>query len=63
LRYRDAEEMMSALLAFQFSQRDPHEERIRQNAASVMTIIGLLVAMGIVTFLIWNIVWFLLHSN
>jgi serine/threonine protein kinase len=63
LRYHDAEEMMSALLAFQFSQRDPHEERIRQNAASVMTIIGLLVAMGIVTFLIWNIVWFLLHSN
>ena len=63
LRYRDAEEMMSALLAFQFSQRDPHAERLRQNAVSVMTIFGLLVAMGVITFLIWKIAWFLLHSN
>ena len=63
LRYRDAEEMMSALLAFQFTRRDPHVERLRQEATSLITIIGLLVAMGVITFLIWKIVWYLLHAK
>lgn len=61
LRYRDAEEMMSALLAFQFGQPLPRPLEILESFDSWIRIIGLLIATGVITFLIWRTLWFLLH--
>jgi serine/threonine protein kinase len=61
LRYRDAEEMMSALLAFQFGQPDPRQEESGSNFASTIRIIGILIAMGIVLYLLWRNTWQMLH--
>ena len=62
LRYRDAEEMMSDLLAFQFSQPGPLEGKIPPTYIRVFSLIGLLVAIGIVVFLLLRFIWSLLHS-
>jgi len=40
LRYRDAEEMMSALLAFQFCRRGPFEGKIPQSSFRKFSLIG-----------------------
>ncbi len=61
LRYRDAEEMMSALLAFQFGEPLPRPLEIMESFDSWIRIIGLLIAIGVIMFLIWRILWFLLH--
>ncbi|HZL78285.1 MAG TPA: serine/threonine-protein kinase, partial [Candidatus Limnocylindrales bacterium] len=63
LRYRDAEEMMSALLAFQFCRHDPRQEKILQTSAKVIGVGGILVAIGVITFLIWRILWLLRHQS
>ena len=63
LRYRDAEEMMSALLAFQFCPRDPRQENINQTVIGMISYFGLVFAIGGVTFLIWRIIWLLRHPD
>jgi serine/threonine protein kinase len=61
LRYRDAEEMMSDLLAFQFCRRGPFEGKIPQSSIKIFNIFSLLIAVGVILFLMWRIVWVLLH--
>lgn len=61
LRYRDADEMMIALLAFQFCSRDPRQEKINQTVIRRISYLGLLFGIGVVTFLIWRIIWLLRH--
>ena len=63
LRYRDAEEMMSDLLAFQFCHRGLFEEGRARSISKLMGILGLLVAAGIVSFLIFHLALLLLHSK
>jgi len=62
-RYRDAEELMSDLLAFQFCQRGPFEGKIPQSSIKMFGAIGLLVAIGVMLFLIWRIIWLLRHPD
>jgi hypothetical protein len=52
LRYHEAEEMMSDLLAFQFSPRDPFEGRNLPGFAVWIGFFGVLVMIGVVLFLI-----------
>ena len=61
LRYRDAEEMMSDLLAFQFCGRGLFDGKIPQSSIRMLSVIGLVFAIGVVTFLIWRIILLLLH--
>lgn len=63
LRYRDAEEMMSALLAFQFCPRDPRQEKICQTVIGTMSYLGLLIGIAVVICLIWRILWLLRHPD
>jgi serine/threonine protein kinase len=63
LRYKSAEEMMSALLAFQFCRHDPRTEKILKTSAKVIGVVGLLVAVGVITFLVCRIIWLLRHSS
>jgi serine/threonine protein kinase len=62
-RYRDADEMMSALLAFQFCPRDPRREKINQTVIGMIIYLGLLFATGVVTFMIWRILRLLRHPD
>jgi eukaryotic-like serine/threonine-protein kinase len=63
LRYRDADEMMSALLTFQFCRRDPLRETFNPTTIRIIGYLGLVVAMGVMTFLIWRIIWLLRHLD
>ena len=63
LRYRDAEEMMSDLLAFQFCQHGPLDGKIPQSAIRMFSMISLLMAMVVALFLMWRIVWLLRHPD
>jgi len=63
LRYREAEEMMSELLAFQFCPRGPFEGRILRSSTTVFSLVGLVFGIGVVAFLIWRIIWFLRHPD
>ncbi|MGA2244014.1 MAG: serine/threonine-protein kinase [Verrucomicrobiota bacterium] len=55
LRYREAEELMSELLAFQFSPRNPFEDKNVPNFVSWIGFGGLLVAILVVLYLIRRI--------
>jgi eukaryotic-like serine/threonine-protein kinase len=68
LRYRDAEEMMSDLLAFQFSKRLPFESNNPEEYSWWLRLVvwwvcfaGVLMAIGIVLFKLWRFVSTLLH--
>jgi serine/threonine protein kinase len=63
LRYKSAEEMMSALLAFQFCRHDPRREKILQTSTKIIGVVGIAVAIGVFTFLIWRIIWLLRHGS
>jgi len=63
LRYRDAEEIMSALLAFQFCRRDPRQEKVNQKVIRIISYFCLVFGIGVVTFLIWRIIWLLQHPD
>ena len=63
LRYRDADEMMIALLAFQFCPLDPRQEKINRTFNRTISYVGLVFGIGVVTFLIWRIIWLLHHLD
>ncbi len=63
LRYRDAGEMMSALLAFQFCRHDPRHEKILQISVKLIGIIGLVIAAVVLIFMIWRFAWLLKHPS
>lgn len=58
LRYREAEELMSDLLAFQFSPQNPFEDRRLLNFPTWIGFFGLLAMIGLVLFLILRLWWF-----
>ena len=70
LRYLDAEEMMSDLLAFQFSQRSPFAARVRASGLAAWfksvpwALLGeLLVIIAVVIFVLWRIGLLLLRAD
>jgi serine/threonine protein kinase len=62
LRYRDTQEMMSDLLAFQFCPRGPLGDKPLPRYVGWIVLFVLLVAIGVVTFLLWHIVLRLIHQ-
>jgi serine/threonine protein kinase len=63
LRYREAQEMLGDLLAFQFGQRGLFEEKVQRNISKLLVNVGLLAAVGIVCLLIFHLASLLLHSK
>lgn len=63
LRYRDAGEMMSALLAFQFCPHDPRREKLNHMIVGIVGYSGLVFAIGVVVYLIWRIIASLQHHD
>lgn len=63
LRYKSAEEMMSALLAFQFCRHDPRREKIIETSTKMIGIVGIVVAIAVFTILICRLIWLLKHAS
>ena len=62
-RYRSADEMLTALLAFQFSQRSLRQEKLLKTAARVMGIVGVLIGAVVIFYLVRRILWLLNHAG
>jgi hypothetical protein len=56
MRFRSAEELMTALLSFQFNASHRHREHIRRFRAKLIGLGGLLVGLGVVALLIYRLV-------
>ncbi len=54
-RFRSAEELLSALLSFQFRTSELHRQRVVQGWSRVVGLIGLLAALGFIGFCIWRL--------
>jgi len=63
LRYQEAGDLMNDLLAFQFCRHDPRLEIINQTLIQVLGKCGLLVAVGVIIFMVWRILYYLRHPE
>jgi len=62
-RFKTADAMLAALLAFQFSVDDPIKERNRQRLINIIGIAGAVIGITVFTILIWRLVWLLKHGQ
>jgi eukaryotic-like serine/threonine-protein kinase len=62
-RYKSAEEMLTALLSFQFSHRSLRQEKLLQTSTQVMGIAGISIGTGILVFLVWHFIKLLMHGS
>ncbi len=63
LRFRDAEELTSALLAFEFGKHAPSREQKIKTLDHWLRIAGITVALSVISYMVWHIVWLLRHSG
>jgi eukaryotic-like serine/threonine-protein kinase len=61
-RYQTAEEMMLALLAFQFDKAALRNREHTELLTRVFAVIGALAALGVVGGLVWRFIWLLNHE-
>ena len=62
-RYKSADELMAALLTFQFCGHDPRRKAPRSLLTLLIEIGGICVAIGVFSFLLFRIIWLLLHGR
>ncbi|MGD0251176.1 MAG: serine/threonine-protein kinase [Verrucomicrobiota bacterium] len=62
-RYKSADELMTALLTFQFCRYDPHREKTRDRLEKLIEVGGICVAIGVFAIFLWRIIWLLLHGQ
>ena len=62
-RYQSADELLSALVSFQFSQYDPRKEKARRRSVKLVTVGGLLLAAIVITLSVWHLIWLLKHGQ
>ncbi|MGB7749537.1 MAG: serine/threonine-protein kinase [Verrucomicrobiia bacterium] len=62
-RYQTAEEMMLALLNFQFNRDHLRRKRNEQVVTQVARIVGPIIAAGIIIAMLWRIIWLLKHPH
>jgi serine/threonine protein kinase len=62
-RYRSADELMMALLSFQFNRRDSRWGYRGRSLAWAIGVCGAVIGAGFVIFLVWRLVWLLRHSE
>ena len=61
-RHQSAEDLLTALLTFQFSKHDPRKEINRDRLAQIVGIVGLVFGFGVVIGLLWRLIWILKHT-
>jgi serine/threonine protein kinase len=62
-RYESADEMMTDLLAFQFSHYDPRVEKARRRLIRAISIMGPIVALCVIIAMLWRLIWLLEHAH
>lgn len=62
-RYQSAEELLTAVVSFQFSRYDPRKEKARQGLLKVVSVGGLLLAAVVITLSVWRFIWLLNHGE
>jgi serine/threonine protein kinase len=62
-RFKSAEQMMSAILAFQFSVGAARKKRTRRFQVNAVSLIGAIAAAGILALIVWRLVWLLWHGR
>ena len=60
-RFKSAEQMMSAILSFQFSASAARKEEIHRFRSNIVGIIGGIVAGGVTALAVWRVIWLLTH--
>lgn len=62
-RYQSADELLTALVSFQFSPYDPRKEKARRRAIQLVSVGGLLLAAVVITLSILHLIWLLKHAQ
>lgn len=62
-RYQSADELMTALLSFQFSHYNPRIENARQRFFRIISVAGPYVGFCVIVGLLWRIIWLLTHHH
>src|SRR5208282_1477838 len=62
-RYKSADELMTALLTFQFCRHDPRKAKTRSLLMKLVELGGYCVAICVLTILLCRIIWLLLHGQ
>jgi hypothetical protein len=63
MRYRSADELMMALLSFQFNQEDLQRGVRGRSLARTIGVIGAVIGAAFVIFLVWRLVWLMQHAE
>jgi hypothetical protein len=61
-RYQSAEDLMTALLTFQFSKHNPRKEKARERLAKTIGIVGLIFGFGVIITMLWRFIWVVKHT-
>jgi serine/threonine protein kinase len=61
-RYKSADEMMTVLLAFQFSHYDPRIENARQRLIRAISVAGPYIGFCVIVGMLWRLIWLLKHA-
>jgi serine/threonine protein kinase len=62
-RYQSAEELLTALVSFQFSRYDPRKEKARRRALKLVSAGGLLIGAAVIVLSVWHLIWLLKHGE
>ncbi len=62
-RYQSAEELLTAVVSFEFSSYDPRKERARRRLLKLVSAGGLLIAAVVITLSVWRLIWLLKHDQ
>ena len=63
LRYRSSDELMTALLSFQFNPDKPQWDAEGSPMIRTIGVIGAISGAGFLIFLVWRLVWLLQHEQ
>jgi serine/threonine protein kinase len=62
-RFRSPEELLSALVSFQFSNYDPRKKKVRNRLLNLVTVGGLVIAAIVITLAVKRFLWLLDHGQ
>lgn len=62
-RYQSADELLTALVSFQFSKYDPRKEMARRLSLKLVSVGGLLLAAVVLVLSIWHFIWLLKNAQ
>ena len=61
-RYQSAEDLMTALLTFQFSKHNPRRQKGRDRLSEIIGIGGMIFGFGVIIAMVWRLIWILKHT-